>query len=378
MPRLLHLADLHLGWSPRGLPAERARERRARRDALLAQAVDVALDQAVDAVVLAGDLFERHRPDPATVAAALGPLRRLTDAGVALVTVPGNHDELSYANSVYRTEADRWPGLLVTRPTFGPVATLRWGGEDVHVAGLAYVGGVTPAGAPLDRFPRTDAPGLHVAVLHGTLVRPGARGAFAEERSLPIDAVALAAAGFDYVALGHLHVPSVHPGARGPAVYPGCVGGKGFDDLGARRWTVVDLDADGARVRSLDADVQPLAEVAVDVGAFEDAAALRAHVVALADADALVRVRLTGAVAFDLDAEALHAHAADRFFHLEVEDATTHVAPELLDAWAARPTVTGAFVRRLRDRLNAAEDEDERTRIARALRYGVHALEGDR
>ena len=65
-------------------------------------------------------------------------------------------------------------------------------------------------------------------------------------------------------------------------------------------------------------------------------------------------------------------------FHLEVEDATTHVAPELLDAWAARPTVTGAFVRRLRDRLNAAEDEDERTRIARALRYGVYALEGDR
>ena len=378
MPRLLHLADLHLGWSPRDLPEDRARLRRARRDALLRQAVDVALHEAVDAVVIAGDLFERHRPDPATLEAAIGELRRLTDAGVALVTVPGNHDELSYANSVYRTEADRWPGVLVTRPTFGPVVSLRLAGEDVHVAALAYVGGVTPAGAPLDRFPRREAPGLALAVLHGTLVRPGARGAFAGERSLPIDAVALAAAGFDYVALGHLHVPSAHPGARGPAVYPGCVGGKGFDDVGARHWTVVDLDADGARVREVPARVQPLADVAVDVGGFEDAAALRAHVRDLGNPEALVRVRLTGAIAFDVAADALRASAADAFFHLEVEDATTRVAPELLEAWAARPTVTGAFVRRLRERLAAAEDENERAMIVRALRYGVHALEGDR
>lgn len=378
MPRLLHLADLHLGWTPRGLPEDRARVRRERRDALLRQAVDVALAEAVDAVVVAGDLFERHRPEPATLAATLAELRRLTDAGVALVTVPGNHDELSYARSVYRTEAERWPGVLVTRPTFGPVATLRLGGHDVHVAALAYVGGVTPAGAPLDRFPRREAPGLHVAVLHGTLVRPGARGAFAGERALPIDAVALAGAGFDYVALGHLHVPSVHPGARGPAVYPGCVGGKGLDDLGARHWTVVDLDATGARVREVAARVQPLVDVDVDVGRFEDAAALRAHVRDLGDPDAIARVRLTGAVAFDLDADALQAEAADGFFHLEVVEATTRVAPELLDAWAARPTVTGAFVRRLRARLDAAGDEEERARIVRALRYGVHALEGDR
>ncbi len=378
MPRLLHLADLHLGWSPRGFPDDRARQRRERRDALLRQAVDVALSEAVDAVVIAGDLFERHRPDPATLAAALAQLRRLTEAGVALVTVPGNHDELSYANSVYRTEADRWPGVLVTRPTFGPVATLRLGGHDVHVAALAYVGGVTPAGAPLDRFPHGDAPGLHVAVLHGTLVRPGARGAFAGERSLPIDAVALAAAGFDYVALGHLHVPSVHAGACGPAVYPGCVGGKGLDDLGSRHWSIVDLDADGARVDRVEAVVQPLADVAVDVGGFEDGASLRAHVRDLGDPDAIVRVRLTGAVAFDLDAEALRAAAADGFFHLEVEDATTRLAPELLDAWTARPTVTGAFVRRMRDQLAATEDDEERALIVRALRYGVHALEGDR
>ncbi|MDF1524408.1 MAG: DNA repair exonuclease [Trueperaceae bacterium] len=378
MPRLLHLADLHLGWTPRGLPDDRARVRRERRDALLDQAVELALSEAVDAVLIAGDLFERHRPGEATVARALAALRRLSDAGIAVVTVPGNHDELSYADAVYRTEADNWPGVLVDRPTFGPVATLRLGGREVHVAGLAYVGGVTPASTPLADFPRADGDDLHVAILHGTLVRPGARGAFAGERSLPIDAVALAAAGFDYVALGHLHVPQRHAGRRGPAVYPGCVGGKGLDDVGARHWTLVDLEPGAARVREVPARVQPLAVLEVDVGAFDDAPALLAHVRDRGDGDALVRVRLVGAVAFDLDAAALEARAADAFFHLEVEDATTSVASALLDAWAARPTVLGAFVRRLRAQLDAAADDAERARLTRALRYGVHALEGDR
>jgi DNA repair exonuclease SbcCD nuclease subunit len=299
------------------------------------------------------------------------------DAGVALVTVPGNHDELSYADAIYRTEGERWPGVLVTRPTFGPAVRLRLADVDVHVSALAYVGGVTPAATPLDRFPRSGEPGVHVAVLHGTLVRPGAQGAFAGERSLPLDRVALAAAGFDYVALGHLHVPQRIDGSRGPLVYPGCVGGKGFDDLGSRAWTLVDLEPGVARVRPVPARVQRLETVDVDVGGFDDAAALRAHVRSLGDPDAFVRVRLTGAVAFDLDPEAVQADAAGEYLHLEVHDATSSVAPALLDALAARPTVLGAFVRRLRARLETALDDDERAHVTRALRYGVHALEGE-
>jgi DNA repair protein SbcD/Mre11 len=377
MPRMLHLADLHLGWSPRGLPDDRAVVRQRRRDGLLEQAVEVALAERVDLVVIAGDLFERHRPDDATATAALRSLRRLVEAGVALVTVPGNHDELSYADAIYRTEGERWPGVLVTRPTFGPVVRLSLAGTDVHVSALAYVGGVTPVAAPLDRFPRSGEPGVHVAVLHGTLVRPGSHGAFANERSLPIDRSALAAAGFDYVALGHLHAPQRSDGARGPLVYPGCVGGKGFDDLGALAWTLVELAPGDTSVRTVPARAQRLETIDVDVGDFDDAAALATHVRSLGDPDALVRVRLIGAVAFDLDPDSVQAHAAADFLHLEVQDATSSVAPALLDALAARPTVLGAFVRRLRARLETALDDDERAHVTRALRYGVHALEGE-
>jgi hypothetical protein len=39
--------------------------------------------------------------------------------------------------------------------------------------------------------------------------------------------------------------------------------------------------------------------------------------------------------------------------------------------------VRGEFVRRLRARLEAADDERERAVVTRALRRGLHALAGD-
>jgi len=377
MPRLLHLADLHLGWTPSGLPDDAAAAVRRHRDGLLGQAVDLALAERVDLVVVAGDLFESHRPEPGLVAGTLRQLRRLVDAGVALVTVPGNHDELSYARSVYRVEAARWPGLLVTRPDPGPVGRFRFGDAGVHVCALAYVGGVTPAEAPLRSFPHEPGADLQLAVFHGTLVGASARPGdpFGGSRSLPLDQRALAGAGFDYVALGHLHAPHEVPlGGGRLAVYPGCVGGKGPGDVGADHWTLVDLVPGSVRVRRVPARVAPVWTRELDAGGFEEVAALEAQVRAWGTPATWGRARLTGALAFELDPEALRARAADAFLQLEVEDATTDVAAALLDPWAAQPTVRGAFVRRLRERLAAASDERERALLTRALRHGLHAL----
>ena len=380
MPRLLHLADLHLGWAPHELPTEVAASVRRRRDGSLSQAVDLALAEAVDLVVIAGDLFESYRPDPALLAMTRRELRRLVDAGIALVTVPGNHDELTYPRSVYRLEGAAWPGVLVTRPDAGHVASLRLADADVHVAGLAYVGGVTPVAAPLRVFPRADGAGIQLAVFHGTLVGPSARAGdpFAGGRSLPIDQRALAAAGFDYVALGHLHVPTeVALVGGGLAAYAGCVGGKGPSDPGTRHWTLVELRPGAARLRRVPADVAPVWTREVDAGAFDDADGLIAHLRSLGSPETWARVRLTGAPPFPVDPPTLRARAADAYLELEVEDGSTAVAPALLDRWAAQPTVRGEFVRRLRARAAEASDERERALATRALRHGLHALDGE-
>lgn len=375
MIRILHLADLHLGWRPAFMPHDKAEERRRRRDALLERAVDLALDRrhGIDIVVIAGDLFETHRPEEPLVASAMAQLRRLEQGGVPVVTVPGNHDEITYPNSAYQNHREDWPGLLVTNPNPAHVATLTVQGTVVHLYSLAYTGGITQTQPPVNRFPRIDEPGVHLAVFHGTL------GDWGGDRSLPLDPAALGQAGYDYVALGHIHNPGEVRLGKGLAVYPGAVEGKGFDDPGTGQFTIACIDPGGVKLERVPAGAQPVVVHDLDVSAMADAAQVTAAVAALADPGAIVRVRLTGSAPDLLNAEAIQAHCAHHFFYLDVVDETDSLSPQRLDRWAEERTILGEFIRRMRRRLEAEQDPGERAVLEQALRRGVQAmLGGDR
>lgn len=370
MLTMLHLADLHLGWKPRDWPANKAAQRQRRRDLVLERAVDVALERDVHLVVIAGDLFETYQPDDAVLHAALAQLERLVDAGVAVVTLPGNHDEITYPTCVYRVHADRWPGRLVTNPRPERLGPLQTRGGDVWLYSLAYVGGITPARTPLRDFPARKGDGVHLAMFHGTL------GGGLGERSLPLDPSALGAMGYDYVALGHIHKPGTHRVGATPAVYPGCIEGKGFDDPGVPAFTLVRFDEGRVSTEQVQAAIQPIRTLEIDLTQIDEPEALREQIRAQADADAIQRVRLTGSLHMsELDPAALRAEFAPRFHWLEVRDDTSAVSPELIDRWASEPTVRGAFVQRMRARIEGAPDEAAREHLVRALRYGVQALQ---
>ncbi len=378
MPRLLHLADLHLGWTPRDLPAALADARRAQRDARLREAVDLALRERVHAVLITGDLFETFDPPGDVVRDVRAALARLVAAGIAVVTVPGNHDELTYARSVYRRESERWPGLLVRSPMPARLGELVLDGETVHLHAVAYLGGVTDVRNVLADLPDTGAAGRHLFLAHGTLVHTVADAV--DERSLPLPRAALAAAGYAYVALGHVHAPSEQRLGGALTVYPGCVGGKGFDDPGADAWTLVELGAHGVRVQRRPHAAPALRDLTLDVSACDDEDGVAEALLGLVGRHPgdLLRVRLRGALPAPLDLDELAQRCGAEAFHLRLEDHTSSVSPALLEAWGASPTVRGAFVRRLRARLDASDDPAERERITRALRLGLDALAGGR
>lgn len=367
MLRLLHLADLHLGWRPRYLDDDLARERQQQRDNLLDRAVDFALEQRLDAVVIAGDLFETYDPPEGLVHRVMASLQRLEDAGIFLLTTPGNHDEITYVNSVYRKHKANWPGVLVTNPDPELVHSGRVGGRDVNFYSLAYTGGITPAGQPLTNLPHKGGEGLHIAVFHGTL-------GMAQERSLPLDRAALGAVGYDYVALGHIHKPRQERLGASPVVYPGCIEGKGFDDPGTPNWTVVNFGETGVRIETPPVEVQTIRVETIDLTLLTSPEELEERIVALGDVKAQVRILLTGTVQFEIAAEDLVGRHAHRFWHLEVRDRSDSLDPELIERWGAQKTVRGAFIRQMGERLQAAETEEERLLAQRALLYGLNAL----
>lgn len=90
--RILLLADTHLGFD---LPVKPRINRRRRGHDFLANfatALQPALSGDVDLVVHGGDVFNRSRPPGSVVWQAFEPLQRIADRGVPVYVVPGNHE----------------------------------------------------------------------------------------------------------------------------------------------------------------------------------------------------------------------------------------------------------------------------------------------
>jgi hypothetical protein len=110
--RLLHTADLHLGLTRYGHPTASGGNSRIDDFALtLDHIADVAIEQKVAAVVVAGDLFNTRREGPQERNAFARFARRLQAAGIALIIVPGNHDGMSTVGDA-TTHALLWIGSL--------------------------------------------------------------------------------------------------------------------------------------------------------------------------------------------------------------------------------------------------------------------------
>lgn len=367
--RCLHLADLHLGWAPRNLGG-REDERRRERDGLLKKAVDFALtsDSEIRMVFIAGDLFETHRPDGGLVDAVLQELRRLERAGIFVITVPGNHDEVTYNDSVYRQRRGEWPGILVTNPMPEKINTISLGGTVCHLYSLAYTGGLTRATDLLSQFPHSNEPGVHIGIFHGSLDWQ------AGERSLPLSSQGLAQVGYDYVALGHIHRYQEKTVNKTLMLYPGAVEGKTFSDPGEGVFTVAQIGEGFPVIKKIPAKVRAYQQAQVDVTGMNGDADLEKEVERIADPEAMVEIRLQGVFSFLPNLPSLTRRMKNRYYHLELKDDTAFFNLEVLKGWATEPTLRGSFLQRMLNRLEATADEEEQRIAYLALAKGVFAL----
>ncbi|HYP04273.1 MAG TPA: exonuclease SbcCD subunit D, partial [Cyanobium sp.] len=227
--RFLHTSDWHLGRSFHGasLLGEQA--------AALARIVELATDAAVDAVVIAGDLYDRAIPPAEAVQLFNDTLAQLRESGAAVVAIAGNHDS-HVRVSIYDPLLSSL-GVTIrgdVRRAHEPVlVTPRLGGSPVAIYPLPYlepaVDGPALASPPeeeattvpvrlrheevtrlaLDRIRRDLQERAHhrsVLVAH-TFVAGGETSESERELTVGnVDRVSVAAfAGFDYAALGHLH-----------------------------------------------------------------------------------------------------------------------------------------------------------------------------
>ncbi len=238
--RLAHLADSHLGY--RDLHYTDDQGRNVREQDLYAvfnEAIDAAIELGVNAVIHAGDLFDGYHPSTQALGVALDAFARLRDAGIPAVIIAGNH-----STPRQRSVAHVF-GLL---ERFGSARAV-WREPDVVRIGDLAITGVPHHPDPevlrgwiADAAPVPDA-AFNVLVLHvGIEALP--RAGSGEVASIDLGPDALQqAAGFDYVALGHLHT---HYKVSLDACYAGSLERLDFGDSSKEKgFALVDLERIG-------------------------------------------------------------------------------------------------------------------------------------
>ncbi|RJX35134.1 MAG: DNA repair exonuclease [Desulfurivibrio sp.] len=232
MFKFLHTADIHLDSPLKGLesyedaPLEEIRgaSRRA-----FDQLIDFAVDEEVDFLLIAGDLYDGDWKDYHTGLFLVNRMGRLQRAGIRVFIVAGNHDAASNT-----TRALPLPdNVSLFSPRKAETKLL----DDLRVAvhGQSYAARDVRENLALG-YPPRQAGYFNIGLLHTAL-----SGRVGHEPYAPCTVDDLRVMGYDYWALGHVHQQEVV--ARDPwIIFPGNLQGRHIRESGAKGATLVTVE----------------------------------------------------------------------------------------------------------------------------------------
>jgi len=261
----LHLADLHFGVENYGFtnPETGLNTRLEDFSRSLSQAVDYAVERPVDLVLFAGDAYKRNTPSPTEQRELVKHFCRLANAGIPTVMIAGNHDipvmhGKAASIDIFRTLR---PGLfyVYTRPTLAEPPVIETRNGPIAVCCLPYLSVSWLRAQPDFQNKKGEDLDQSIEAFHIDLIGTMARqvpepiprilvshltvhdvlyGGYRGARILTVLPSDLASAGYDYIALGHIHrhqnilslrdIPIVYPGGIDRVEFGEADESKGF------------------------------------------------------------------------------------------------------------------------------------------------------
>ena len=298
--KILHAADIHLDSALQKLgsyqdaPAEKIRG--ASRCALQ-NMTQLAIDEQVDLVVIAGDLYDGDWRDVHTGLFFVSQAKRLVQAGIPIVVIRGNHDAANLMTSSLplpknpdgseiMMAADRVDGRIFEKI-----------GISVH--GRSF-GNREEKEGMVGQYPSPHRGMFNLGLMHTSL-----NGSANHDRYAPCSAVELTDKKYDYWALGHIHVRGQHGIDGGaPIVFSGNIQGRHIRESGAKGCIIVDVDSrDQTTQRFVPLDVVRWEVCLIDASQVDSAddimdlyqAWLSQTLLQIEDRMLVTRIRVTGA-----------------------------------------------------------------------------------
>ncbi len=348
--KFIHTADLHLDAPMESqLSSEAARERRAELLASFSRLMQTAEAEGVEAVLIAGDLFDSERVTKRTLSYVLDTIA--AHPAIRVFYLAGNHDKGSDLR-----EHDHLPENFFL---FGDTWTSYSMGE------VTVTGAERPDFDALTLSPER----INLVLLHGQVIA----GRTAKGDRIPV--ASLKKKHIDYLALGHIHeYRTAQLDARGLASYSGCLEGRGFDECGRKGYVLLETEDNRITHRFVPFSTRTFHVVECDMTDVTTQRELErsaeAAVEGIPSSDA-VKLVLCGRFSAETsrDLRLLEKTFADRFWLFKLRDESRLLlSPE---AYQNDISLKGEFVRRVQ----ASElSEDDKARI---LACGFSALRGE-
>jgi len=368
--KILHTGDIHLDSPFSKLDIQKAEARRRELRDTFSAMMAFARKNAVDMVLVAGDVFDR---DFVTKETTDFLLRELSLMQCPVIISPGNHDCASpdsiWMQDIFPSNVYIFRSPEIQRFSFDELNT------DVY--GYAFVSpeiAVSPlTGRRADNLNR-----INLLCAHGDTSSP-------LSRSAPLSRADLVGFGADYAALGHIHNPGPLENRSGVVFgYCGCPEGRGFDECGPKGAILAEIRKENGRASVRAGKVRfskrRYESIPVDCGGASSITEIESRIRAAITAgnygeDTILRTVLCGAVepSLIIDAAVLESRFPE-LFSLTVEDGTSLLLSPA--DYENDRTVRGEFYRAMAAKIENGTPRERRIAVM-ALRCGLAAIAGE-
>lgn len=350
--KIIHCSDVHLdSRMESNLPPQKAKERNAEICATFGRLAAYAVQNAVDAVLIAGDLFDTRRVSARTADFVLDRIAKAEQ--VDFFYLRGNHDE---SRDVFAGRE-----LPENFKTFGADWTgYRYG--DVVISGMEPENWEGMYGK-LNLNPADT----NIVMLHGQeSTRPGE-----EMIAIPL----LKDKHIHYLALGHIHSYKKEPlGLDGVYCYCGCLEGRGFDELGEKGFVLLNVKDHRVESEFVPFAARRLHEVQVEISDLTTVSQLRSAMEAAAEgipAEDLVKFTFTGTCTPETqkDLRFLQKMFESQYYFVKIKD-ESHLKIDRA-SYEHDVSLKGEFIRMV---MASDKTEEEKEQI---ICCGIRALSGE-
>lgn len=327
--RLVHLADIHLGYRgntnlliPDGRHAGRYVREVDIEIALIQLTKDIiSADPKVDVVVFAGDLFHKSAPLPRAIQRATEVVHRLRINEIEVVIIDGNHETSSWRHTGSPTTFLKELGAHVVNGTnYKVVQDDMWSNKNLR--GMLAVHALPYRAVLENEFTgvRPLDSRLNVLLAHGRVAGMPKLNSLGRVSSANIPSEVIRRR-WDYIALGDWHIHRYQPLLDVPAYYSGSIEALNFKE--AIRYPL--RQSDPHQIRGV-LDVKlSLGEVA-DVSTLENVGKRPVFKLDSIDASDLTAEALTSEI---LSALVIDKLSKESLVHLEVENCPPHIWAQL-------------------------------------------------